>query len=144
MISSAALFSAPIPKIALAATSNKSKWSTWDAQVTPANYDPATTNPWGFNPRFLPQRVEANAGLIPGDIHVDAVARYLYHINDDGTAERFGVAIARGRCRADRAAGRPLEPRRRARGAGARRLLQPRLLHRPGRASRGRRLLGDR
>ena len=30
--------------------------------------------------------VEANAGLVPGDIHVDAVARYLYHIQDDGTA----------------------------------------------------------
>jgi lipoprotein-anchoring transpeptidase ErfK/SrfK len=44
----------------------------------------------------LPQRVEANAGLTPGDIHVDAVARYLYHVGDDGTAMRYGVAIARG------------------------------------------------
>ena len=40
--------------------------------------------------------VEANAGLRPGDIHVDAVARYLYFIRPDGTALRFGVAIARG------------------------------------------------
>jgi lipoprotein-anchoring transpeptidase ErfK/SrfK len=44
----------------------------------------------------LPRRVEANPGLTPGDIHVDAVARYLYHIGDDGTAMRYGVAIARG------------------------------------------------
>jgi lipoprotein-anchoring transpeptidase ErfK/SrfK len=44
----------------------------------------------------LPQRVRANPGLIPGDIHVDAVARYLYHIGSDGTAFRYGVAIARG------------------------------------------------
>ncbi len=70
-------------------------WSSWDAQVTPANYDPATSNPWGLHERFLPVRVEANFGLVPGDIHVDAVARYLYHVGNDGTAMRYGVAIAR-------------------------------------------------
>lgn len=68
----------------------------WDAQVTPAGFDPATTNPWGLHPRFLPQRVTANYDLIPGDIHVDAVARYLYHVEEGGTAMRYGVAIARG------------------------------------------------
>lgn len=93
----AALFSAPLPTVALAApTSDSSKWSAWDAYVTPANYDPATSNPWGLHRRFLPQRVEANAGLKVGDIHVDAVARYLYHIDGDGTAMRYGVAIAKG------------------------------------------------
>ena len=76
--------------------SNPAMWDTWDARVTPANYDPATSNPWGFHPRFLPQLVEAKAGLKPGDIHVDAVARYLYHTREDGTAMRYGVAIARG------------------------------------------------
>ena len=97
VISAAALFSAPMPGAGLAApVSDRSRWAAWDAQVTPANYDPATSNPWGFHPRFLPQRVEANAGLTPGDIHVDAVARYLYHVRDDGTAMRYGVAIARG------------------------------------------------
>lgn len=64
--------------------------------MTPPNYDPATSNPWGFHPRFLPTRVEANDGLAPGSIHVDAVARYLYHVRGDGTAMRYGVAIARG------------------------------------------------
>lgn len=97
VISASAMFSAPIPEAAWAApTSDRSKWSAWDARVTPANYDPATSNPWGLHPRFLPQRVEANTSLTPGDLHVDAVARYLYHIGDDGTAMRFGVAIARG------------------------------------------------
>lgn len=71
-------------------------WSVWDARVTPPNYDPALSNPWGLHPRFLPVRVKANDGLKPGDIHVDAVARYLYHVKDDGTAMRYGVAIARG------------------------------------------------
>ncbi len=77
-------------------TSDSSKWAAWDAQITPANYDPATSNPWGLNARFLPRVVEANPGLTPGDIHVDAVARYLYHIRADGTAMRYGVAIAKG------------------------------------------------
>ncbi len=76
--------------------SDRSMWSRWDARVTPANYDPATSNPWSFHKRFLPQRVEAKVGLKPGDIHVDAVARYLYHIEPEGTAMRYGVAIAKG------------------------------------------------
>jgi len=83
----------PAPR---APRSNPAYWDRWDAQITPANYDPPTTNPWGFHPRFLPQRVEANPGLTPGSIHVDAVARYLYHIGNDGTAMRYGVAIAKG------------------------------------------------
>ena len=62
-----------------------------DAEVTP--YRP---NPWGLHPRFLPQRIVANPSLVPGDIHVDAVARYLYHIEEGGTAMRYGVAIGRG------------------------------------------------
>lgn len=97
VMTTAALFSAPIAGPALARpVSDRSRWSSWDAQVTPANYDPATSNPWGVHRRFLPQLVQANDGLAPGDIHVDAVARYLYHIQADGTAMRYGVAIARG------------------------------------------------
>ncbi|WP_299285513.1 L,D-transpeptidase [uncultured Tateyamaria sp.] len=90
-----ALFSTPLTGAALA-QSTSADWARWDAQVTPANYDPSTSNPWGFHPRYLPQRVEHNPGLTPGDIHVDAVARYLYHIGTDGTAARYGVSIARG------------------------------------------------
>lgn len=97
VMTSAALFSTPLAGAAQAGPiSDQSKWARWDAQVTPPNYDPATSDPWGLGPRFLPQRVEANPGLTPGDIHVDAVARYLYHIHADGTAMRYGVAIARG------------------------------------------------
>lgn len=94
----AALFSAPLavqPAIA-GPVSRRDKWATWDAQVTPANYDPSVSNPWGFHKRFLPTLVQANEGLTPGDIHVDAIARYLYHVRDDGTAMRYGVAIAKG------------------------------------------------
>ena len=95
VMSSAALFSAPIGAAAMP-VSDRSNWGRWDAQVTPVNYDPATSNPWGLHRRFLPQLVAANDGLVPGDIHVDAVARYLYHIRGDGLAMRYGVAIARG------------------------------------------------
>lgn len=94
---SAALFSSSLPAaLATKAMSAPSDWDEWDAQVTPANYAPELSNPWGLHQRFLPTRVEANSGLVPGDIHVDAVARYLYHVQDNGTAIRFGVAIAKG------------------------------------------------
>lgn len=89
--SASALFAAPSAGMA-----QSGQWAAWDARVTPANYDPATSNPWGFHPRFLPTRVETNRPLTPGDIHVDAVARYLYYILPDGAAMRYGVAIARG------------------------------------------------
>jgi len=90
-----ALFSAPLVTPAFAASDLQGQWAAWDAQVTPPGYVAATTNPWGLHPRLLPVRVEARAGLTPGDIHVDAIARYLYHIQPDGTAMRYGVAIGR-------------------------------------------------
>jgi len=97
IVTSTALFSQPIAGAALAAPSSRQEqWAEWDALVTPENYDRATSNPWGLKPRFLPVRVLAKDGLVPGDIHVDALARYLYFIENDGTALRFGVAIARG------------------------------------------------
>jgi len=97
ILTGAALFSTPIASPGFANNwPTASQKAAWDAQVTPANFDLETSNPWGLQPRFLPRRVEARAGLTPGDIHVDAVARYLYHIEDGGTAMRYGVAIGRG------------------------------------------------
>lgn len=93
IITSAALFS---PALASRAEAQQAQWDAWDAQVMPPGFDPATSNPWGLHPRLLPTRVEAKDGLAPGDIHVDAVARYLYHIKGDGSAMRYGVAIGRG------------------------------------------------
>ncbi|MGH1415374.1 MAG: L,D-transpeptidase [Pelagimonas sp.] len=93
MIASLAALATPgLISPALAAPSD---WDAWDAQVTPQGFELETSNPWGLHPRFLPRRVKANPGLKPGDIHVDAVARYLYHIQDDGTAMRYGAAIGR-------------------------------------------------
>lgn len=96
IVTGAALFSTPVSGPALAGNwPTEAQKAAWDAQVTPPNYDPATSNPWGLHPRFLPQRVIADDALRPGDIHVDAVARYLYHIEEGGTAMRYGVAIGR-------------------------------------------------
>ncbi|SNS09298.1 L,D-transpeptidase [Antarctobacter heliothermus] len=83
------------PAIVRPASAAPGDWTAWDAQVTPPGFDLQTTNPWGLHPRYLPRQVTANPGLKPGDIHVDAVARYLYHIQDGGTAMRYGVAIGR-------------------------------------------------
>jgi len=57
--------------------------------------EPGAPNPWGLHQRFMPIRVEHNAGLAVGDVHVDPTSRFLYHIGDDGTAMRYGVAIGR-------------------------------------------------
>ncbi|GAB4284286.1 MAG: hypothetical protein Kow0058_03380 [Roseovarius sp.] len=96
--SAAAAATTPVLTAAARAASSdmEQQWALWDAQVTPPDYDPFTSNPWGLQPRFLPRRVVARPGLKPGDIHVDAVARFLYHIEPGGTAMRYGVAIARG------------------------------------------------
>lgn len=78
------------------AAAQSASWSEWDAMVTPAGYDPFTSNPWGIEPRFLPRRVSVSPGLTSGDIHVDPVARFLYFIEEGDTAMRYGVAIAKG------------------------------------------------
>ena len=90
IISSATLFSG-----AIAAPAMSQDRVELDANVTPPDPDPASNNPWGLHPRFMPTRVVHSDGLLPGDIHVDAVAKYLYHVGDDGTAMRYGGAIGR-------------------------------------------------
>jgi lipoprotein-anchoring transpeptidase ErfK/SrfK len=91
LVGAAALVSSPV----VAGSHLQDQWDAWDAEVTPLGYEPTTTNPWGLHPRLLPTRVQARTGLVPGDIHVDAIARYLYHIQPDGSAMRYGVAIGR-------------------------------------------------
>lgn len=98
IMTASALFSPPVAGPLLADSwPSEAQKSAWDAEVTPPFFDLEVSNPWGLDPRFLPQRVEARAGLVPGSIHVDAIARYLYHIEEGGTAMRYGVAIARGK-----------------------------------------------
>jgi lipoprotein-anchoring transpeptidase ErfK/SrfK len=74
----------------------------FDTTVERPDPDPFANNPWGLHPRFMPTRVAHRAGLTPGDIHVDAVAKYLYKIGTDGTrcatAWRSGVRTSTNRC----------------------------------------------
>jgi lipoprotein-anchoring transpeptidase ErfK/SrfK len=90
IITSAALFSAPL---ASAAAAQDAVTFEFDAGVT--RHERAGNNPWGLHPRFMPTRVAHRDGLRAGDIHVDPVAKYLYHIGNDGTAMRYGVAVGR-------------------------------------------------
>ena len=90
IITSGAMFSGALAGPALSQDS-----VGFDAGVTRPDPDPNANNPWGLHPRFMSIRVQHKAGLRPGDIHVDARARYLYHISTDGTAMRYGVAIGR-------------------------------------------------
>lgn len=90
IVTGAALFSGAIVAPAFAQDA-----VGFDAQVTRPDPDPNANNPWGLHPRFMPTRVQHRPGLRPGDLHVDATARYIYHIGTDGTAMRYGVAIGR-------------------------------------------------
>lgn len=49
----------------------------------------------GFEPeeRFKPQIVRVMPGHAPGEIHVDSAFHYLYLIQEDDTAIRYGVAV---------------------------------------------------
>ena len=67
-----ALFAASAASPLMASTwPDAAQKAAWDAEV-----EAGGPNPWGLHQRFLPQRIVANDGLVPGDIHVDAVARY--------------------------------------------------------------------
>lgn len=90
IITSAALFSGPLATSAMAQDA-----VTIDLDADVVRPDPMGNNPWGLHPRFMPTQVAHRSGLRAGDIHVDPVARYLYHLADDGTATRYGVAVGR-------------------------------------------------
>jgi lipoprotein-anchoring transpeptidase ErfK/SrfK len=66
----------------------------FDTTVERPDPDPFANNPWGLHPRFMPTRVQHRAGLTPGDIHVDAMAKYLY--TSAMTARRCATAWRSG------------------------------------------------
>jgi lipoprotein-anchoring transpeptidase ErfK/SrfK len=90
IITSATLFSGALAMPALAQDSVGIEFDDTIERAAPNG-----SNPWGLHPRFMPTRVSHNRGVRSGDIHVDPTARYLYHIGNDGTAMRYGVAVGR-------------------------------------------------
>lgn len=48
-----------------------------------------------INPLFLPQYVSFNSGYAPGTVVIDPRGRFLYLVEDDSTARRYGVGVGR-------------------------------------------------
>lgn len=61
-----------------------------------ANLRPAKqARPPAIDPRFLPTTVAYDGPHKPGTLIVDTNARYLYHVQSDGFARRYGVGVGR-------------------------------------------------
>ncbi|MCB1384479.1 MAG: L,D-transpeptidase, partial [Nitratireductor sp.] len=52
-------------------------------------------DPNRLDPQFLPQRVEYASGERPGTIIIDTERRYLYLVEANGVATRYGVGVGR-------------------------------------------------
>jgi lipoprotein-anchoring transpeptidase ErfK/SrfK len=71
-----------------------------DAQRGPrqvyANVDP-TQDPRSrpTDPQFLPQRVDYRGSEAPGTIVIDTPNKFLYLVEDDGKAMRYGIGVGR-------------------------------------------------
>ncbi|CAD7028228.1 L,D-transpeptidase [Pseudorhizobium endolithicum] len=50
---------------------------------------------WNINPRYYRQRVIDPTGERPGTVVVDTASRFLYLVESDGSAMRYGVGIGR-------------------------------------------------
>ena len=50
---------------------------------------------WEINPRYYRQRVVDPTGERPGTVVVDTASRFLYLVEADGSAMRYGVGIGR-------------------------------------------------
>jgi len=51
--------------------------------------------PRGMDPVYLPQEVSYDGGQKPGTIIIDTNARFLYLVQDGGTARRYGVGVGK-------------------------------------------------
>ncbi|WP_427025682.1 L,D-transpeptidase [Aureimonas ureilytica] len=56
--------------------------------------EPRRTQPRGLDPAFLPQEV-AYSGYAPGTIVIDTRARFLYLVEPQGRAMRYGVGVGK-------------------------------------------------
>jgi lipoprotein-anchoring transpeptidase ErfK/SrfK len=63
--------------------------------ITPVTTVPAETAQEEMDPRYLKQRVSYSGSQKPGTIVIDTRERYLYLVEDGGTALRYGVGVGR-------------------------------------------------
>nr|WP_321458190.1 L,D-transpeptidase [uncultured Cohaesibacter sp.] len=66
-----------------------------DRPTLAASRAKAATRTRGIDPRFLPTVVDYYGPEKPGTIVINTGERYLYLVNRDGTARRYGVGVGR-------------------------------------------------
>ena len=57
--------------------------------------NPANPAPKGIDPIYLPQTVAYHGSEAPGTIVIDTSDRFLYLVQGDGTARRYGVGVGK-------------------------------------------------
>jgi lipoprotein-anchoring transpeptidase ErfK/SrfK len=60
-----------------------------------ASINPQEATRRGFDPRYLPQEVEYRTKEAPGTIVIDTPNKFLYLVEDNGRAKRYGVGVGR-------------------------------------------------
>ncbi len=95
MISRRSLLLGAVGTAAVASTAKAE--SAVDAFLNSVDLDPAAAARFGFrlDRRFQPQTVDYNGRERAGTIVIDVANRYLYHVNNDGTARRYGIGVGR-------------------------------------------------
>lgn len=71
--------------------------SAIDAFLDSVGLDPTTAAQQGFriDRQWLPQDVSYSGRERAGTIVIDVANRYLYHVQDGGTARRYGIGVGR-------------------------------------------------
>jgi len=71
--------------------------SAIDAFLDSVGLDPATASRQGFriDRQWLPQDVSYSGRERAGTLVIDVANRYLYHVQEGGTARRYGIGVGR-------------------------------------------------
>jgi lipoprotein-anchoring transpeptidase ErfK/SrfK len=95
MISRRSLLLGAAGTAALASTAKAD--SAIDAFLDSVGLDPATASRQGFriDRQWMPQDVSYSGRERPGTIVIDVANRYLYHVQEGGTARRYGIGVGR-------------------------------------------------
>lgn len=95
MISRRSLLLGAAGTAALASTAKAE--SAMDAFLDSVGLDPATASRQGFriDRQWLPQDVSYSGRERAGTLVIDVANRYLYHVQEGGTARRYGIGVGR-------------------------------------------------
>jgi lipoprotein-anchoring transpeptidase ErfK/SrfK len=95
MISRRSLLLGAAGTAALASTAKAD--SAIDAFLDSVGLDPTTASRQGFriDRQWMPQDVSYSGRERPGTIVIDVANRFLYHVQEGGTARRYGIGVGR-------------------------------------------------